>query len=234
MRENGLNARVRRSLVRTTHSNHDLPVCPNILNREFYAAMPGQKWVSDITYLRTLAGWLHLTVVIDLADRTVLGWSFSGSLQTGDTTAAALRMAFKNRPPRHGLIFHSDRGVQYCAVAFRDTLQALCPGVRQSMSRKGNCWDKACAESFFKNGKRELEALDGRHAEAEVRQPVFMYIEAYYYRLRLYSALDYYAPNGFYLFQYTGLNSKNTVHISRRPAIITKLYSHLMWPGKAP
>jgi transposase InsO family protein len=167
---------------------------PGVLRRNARAKVGLQQ-----TYLRTLSGWLYLTVVIDLADRKVLGWSFSGSLQTGNTTVAAPRMAFKNRPPRHGLIFHSDRGVQYCAAAFRDTLQALCPSVRQSMSRKGNCWDNACAESFFKTLKRELETLDGKHAEAEVRQSVFMYIEAYYNRLRLHSAFDYCAPNVFNL-----------------------------------
>jgi transposase InsO family protein len=98
------------------------------------------------------------------------------------------------RQVREGLVFHSDRGAQYCSNSFRDALSACCPAVRRSMSRKGNCWDNACAESFFKTLKRELETLDGGHAAAEVRQSVFMYLEAYYNRVRLHSALDYVAP----------------------------------------
>jgi transposase InsO family protein len=199
MRENGLNARIRRSFVRTAWSNHGLPVCPNILNREFHAEQPGQKRVSGITCLRTLSGWLYLTAVIGLADRKIAGWSFSASLRTENTVTAALRTAVTNRPPAEGLIFHSGRGVQYCAASFRDTLTELCPAVRQSMSWKGNCWDNACAESFFKTLKRELETLDGKHTEAEVRQTVFLYIEAYYNRVRLHSALDYCAPHVFSL-----------------------------------
>jgi len=108
-------------------------------------------------------------------------------------------MAVKNRTPGNGLIFHSDRGVQYCAQSFRNVLQEKCSGVRQSMSRKGNCWDNACAESFFKTLKAELETLGGKHSEAEVRSSVFFYIEAYYNRERMHSTLDNVAPNVFYL-----------------------------------
>jgi transposase InsO family protein len=106
-----------------------------------------------------------------------------------------MNMAFKNRPAQEGLLFHSDRGAHYCASSFRDALRERCPSVRQSMSRKGNCRDNACAETFFKTLKGELETLDGRHAEAEARQSVFMYIVAYYNRVRLHSALDYRAPD---------------------------------------
>jgi transposase InsO family protein len=197
MRENGLNARRRRKFIPTTNSNHGLPVCENLLNREFHAEWAGAKWVSDITYLRTTAGWMYLTAVLDLFDRKVIGWALSADMETVHTTIPALEMAFANRRPRDGLLFHSDRGVQYCARAFREALQALCPTVRQSMSRKGNCWDNACAESFFKTLKRELETLDGKHSAGEVRQSVFLYIEAYYNRVRLHSALDYLAPNVF-------------------------------------
>jgi transposase InsO family protein len=188
MRENGLNARRRRKSIKTTDSKHNLPVCENILNREFSAEKAGQIWVSDITYLRTTDGWLYFTAIVDLFDRKVLGWSFSVNLETVNTTIPALRMAAKNRAPEKDMIFHSDRGVQYCAVAFRSTLSAICPTVRQSMSRKGNCWDNACAESFFKTLKCELETLEGKHSEAEVRQTVFMYIESYYNRIRMHSA----------------------------------------------
>jgi transposase InsO family protein len=185
MRENDLNVKRRGKFILTTDSKHSLDVCENILNREFYAEKRGQKWVSDITYLRTNDGWVYLTVVLDLYDRKVLGWALSSGMETSETTTAALEMAVKNRVPEDGLVFHSDRGVQYCAQSFRGILRERCPGVRQSMSRKGNCWYNACAESFFKTLKRELETLDGKHSEAEVRQSVFFYIEAYYNRVRM-------------------------------------------------
>jgi transposase InsO family protein len=197
MREKGLNARGRRKFIPTTNSNHGLPVCENILSREFQADRDGEKWVSDITYLRTVAGWVYLTVVLDLYDRKVIGWALSADTETVHTTIPALEMAFANREAREGLLFHSDRGAQYCAKAFRGRLGELCPSVRQSMSRKGNCWDNACAESFFKTLKRELETLGGKHSAGEVRQSVFMYVEAYYNRIRMHSALDYVAPNVF-------------------------------------
>jgi transposase InsO family protein len=197
MRENGLNARRKGKFIPTTNSNHGLPVCENLQNREFQAEKAGAKWVSDITYLRTLEGWLYLTVVLDLFDRKVIGWALSADMETAHTTLPALRMAFAHRPAEEGLLFHSDRGVQYCAKSFCATLQQYCPTVRQSMSRKGNCWDNACAESFFKTLKRELETLDGKHSTAEVRAAVFMYLVAYYNRFRLHSALDYVAPDSF-------------------------------------
>jgi transposase InsO family protein len=150
--------------------------------------------VSDLTYLRTSEGWRYLTVVLDLFDRKVIGWAFSNAMTTEHTSVPALTTARINRRPREGLLFHSDRGVQYCAASFRDRLHALCPAVRQSMSRKGNCWDNACAESFFKTLKTELETLDGKHGALEVRDSVFEYIESYYNRKRLHSALDYSTP----------------------------------------
>ena len=195
MRENGLNARRKRKFIPTTDSKHSLQVCENILNREFRAAKGGQKWVSDITYLRTVGGWVYLTVVIDLFDRKVLGWALSSGLDAANTSIAAFEMAVRNRTPLDALIFHSDRGIQYCAQSFRNALRKWCPTACQSMSRRGNVWDNACAESFFKTLKGELETLDGRHSVAEVRQSVFMFIEAYYNRIRMHSALDYVAPN---------------------------------------
>jgi len=195
MRENKLNVRPKRKFIHTTDSNHGLTVYENILNREFHAGKGGMKWVSDITYLRTNGDWVFLTVILDLFDRKIIGWALSADMESTHTSVIALEMAVKNRKAHDGLIFHSDRGIQYCAQGFCNILRQRCPKVRQSMSRKGNCWDNACAESFFKTLKRELETLDGRHSEAEVRQSVFMYIEAYYNRVRLHSALDYVAPN---------------------------------------
>jgi transposase InsO family protein len=197
MRENGLNARRRRKCIPTTNWNHELPVCENRLNREFQAATAGTKRVSDITCPRTRDGRIYLTVVPDLYDRKVIGRAFSGDMETVHTTLSALPMAFAHRSAREGLLFHSDRGVQYCAKSFCVTLRQYCPTVRQSMSRKGNCRDHACAESFFKTLKRELETVDGNHCAAEVRGAVFMYLQAYYNRLRLHSTLDYRAPNMF-------------------------------------
>jgi transposase InsO family protein len=197
MREHGLHARRRGKFIPTTNSNHALEVCENLLNREFQAEPGGEKWVSDLTYLRTRGGWVYLTVVLDLYDRKVIGWAFSADMEAVHTTIPALRMAFARRPARDRLLFHSDRGVQYCARAFREALRAGCPTVRQSMSRKGNCRDNACAESFFNTLKRELETLDGRHAAGEVKHSVFMYLEAYYNRVRLHSTLDYKAPDVF-------------------------------------
>jgi transposase InsO family protein len=190
----GLNARRRRKFIPTTNSNHGLKICENLLNRDFKAVEPGEKWVSDITYLRTTGGWLYLTVVLDLYDRKIIGWAFSGTMEAEVTTVKAFEMAFENRKPRSDLLFHSDRGVQYCSTLFRKTLTRHCPQVRQSMSRKGNCWDNACAESFFKTLKQELETLDGRQSATVVRTSVFQYLEAYYNRKRRHSALDYATP----------------------------------------
>jgi transposase InsO family protein len=195
MRKYSLNAQPHHKCMRTTKSNHDLPVCPNILNRDFNAAAPGEKWVSDLTYLWTQGGWLYLTVVLDLYDRKMVGWAFSTTMDAEATVIPALVMAVLNRQPKPYLIFHSDRGIQYCCTAFRDKLALLCPTVRQSMSRKGNCWDNACVESFFKTLKRELDTLDGKQPITLVRVSMFEYIETYYNRIRRHSALAYLAPN---------------------------------------
>jgi len=198
MREHGLNARRKRKFIPTTDSKHSLPVCENILNREFHAEEPGEKWVSDITYLRTLSGWIYFTVVLDLFDRKVIGWALSENLDAANTSIPAFEMAVKNRTPRKDLIFHSDRGVQYCAWSFRNVMRNQLPNIRQSMSRKGNCWDNACAESFFKTLKREEEKLTGKYSANDVRQAVFFYVEGYYNRERIHSVLDYLSPNEYY------------------------------------
>jgi transposase InsO family protein len=176
------------------NSGHGFPVCENILNREFQAEGPGEKWVSDITYLWTTSGWLYLTIILDIWDRKIIGWAFSTTMDAQATVIPALVMACMNRVPKPGLIFHSDRGVQYCCRAFREKLAEECSGVRQSMSRKGNCWDNACAETFFKTLKREAENLDGKHNGSMVRSSVFEYIETYYNRIRRHSALDNLSP----------------------------------------
>jgi len=193
MRQNGLSAKSTKKWIATTNSRHTLPVAENILNREFTATAPGTKWVSDLTYLRTTQGWLYLCVIIDLWDRKVLGWSLATDMEASHTVRA-LVMAILNRKPQQGLIFHSDRGVQYCSAEFRTALKKAVPTVQQSMSRKGNCWDNACAESFFKTLKRELAELNGRSTRKQTQLAVFEYIEAYYNRIRKHSTLGYAAP----------------------------------------
>jgi len=193
MREHKLWARRKQKWVKTTDTNHELRVSENILRQDFHASFPGQKWVSDITYLYTSGGWLYLTVIIDLWDRKVIGWFIAESLEAKHV-CLALAMAVINRLPRHDLIFHSDQGVQYCSDEFRGTLYRLCPSARQSMSRKGNCWDNACAESFFKTLKIELEDLKRRCSKNHIRTSVFEYIEVYYNRRRRHSALGYAIP----------------------------------------
>jgi len=196
MREQKLIALGRRKRIYTTDSRHGLGYAENILSQNFHAEHPGEKWVSDITYIRADNRWLYLTVIIDLWDRKVIGWSMSKKL-TAAQTCHALIMAVGNRLPQEGLIFHSDRGIQYCSDEFKNTLRRLCPTARQSMSRKGNCWDNACAESFFKTLKRELNLSKGRYSAKQIKTMVFEYMEIYYNRCRRHSALGYAIPIAF-------------------------------------
>ena len=193
MKEQKLKSRQRRRRVKTTNSKHRFTISENILNRNFRCEFPGEKWVSDITYVRTGSGWLYLTVVLDLWDRKVIGWSMSKEL-TAEQVCRAFVMAVGNRPAREGLIFHSDQGVQYCSEDFRKTLNRFCPSARQSMSRKGNCWDNACAESFFKTLKTELYILEKKYSSQQIQAAIFEYIEIYYNRCRRHSALGYATP----------------------------------------
>ena len=193
MREQGLCARKRRKHINTTDSRHSFTPAKNILNRNFYASCGGEKWVSDITYFKTSGGWFYLTVILDLWDRKVIGWSMGGDLTAGQV-CRALEMAVMNRQSKEGLIFHSDRGMQYCSAEFTSTLNRLCPSSRQSMSRKGNCWDNACAESFFKTLKVELNLSKRRCSANEMKSMIFEYIEIYYNRCRRHSAIGYAIP----------------------------------------
>ena len=167
MKAMGLKAGRRRKRVKTADSGHKPAAAENILKRDFRAGYPGEKRVPDITCLRTGSGWPYLAVILDLWDRKVIGWSMPEEL-TAEPVSRALAMAAGSRPPREGLIFHSDRGVQYCSEEFRSTLYRLCPSARQSMSRKGNCWDNACAESFFSALKAELEELERRRGKKQI------------------------------------------------------------------
>lgn len=178
--------------VQTTDSSHAYTVAENYLNREFHAAGPAEKWVSDLTCIRTGEGWLYLTVVLDLADRKVVGWALSETMEAEATTVAAWQMAIRNRPLFHSLLFHSDRGVQYACSAFREQMEGV--PVVQSMSRKGNCWDNAVAESFFKTMKTEMVYHHKFATITEAKLAVFEYIESFYNRKRRQSALGYMTP----------------------------------------
>jgi transposase InsO family protein len=194
----GLVPKARRKFKVTTDSDHNLPVAPNLLNREFDAQEKNQKWVSDITYLATSEGWLYLAVFIDLYSRCVVGWSMS-SRMTASLVCDALTMAQFKRGMPNGVLVHSDQGSQYCSHAFRDLLTKY--GHKQSMSRKGNCWDNAVAESFFHSMK--IEAIDDEPMKTreEMRQTVFEYIEVDYNRTRRHSTLGYLSPEKYELKQ---------------------------------
>lgn len=195
MRENGLKVpQKRKKRVVTTDSDHDFPVASNLLDRNFTATKPNQKWVTDISYIRTDAGWLYLAVVMDLFSRAIVGWAMRPDLSQA-LVLAALRMAINKRQPPAGLLHHSDRGSQYCAHAYR-RLQAQHKMVT-SMSRKGNCYDNAAMESFFATLKNEL--VDRRHyrTRAEARRDIFAYIEGFYNRRRRHSFVGYVSPMAF-------------------------------------
>ena len=192
MRKWDIRSIVRKKWVQTTDSEHQYTVAENILDRDFYAANIGEKWVSDLTYIRTMEGWLYLTTVIDLADRKVIGWSLSETMDAKNTTVKAFKMAIINRPVTGRLIFHSDRGVQYACAEFRDQLMGL--PIRQSMSRKGNCWDNAVAESFFKTMKTEMVYHVVFKTRKQAGLAIFEYIEIWYNRKRSHSTLGFLTP----------------------------------------
>jgi len=194
MREAGIRSKVARRFRVTTQSGHALPVAGNLLQRDFAAAAPNRVWVSDITYLWTREGWLYLCVVLDLWDRKVVGWSMNERL-VSELAVDALGKAVAQRRPTEGLLFHSDRGVQYASDVFRVELGRH--GMTQSMSRKGDCWDNAVAESFFSILKRELVHHETYLTRAEARLSVFEYIEGWYNRKRRHSTLGRISPLAF-------------------------------------
>jgi len=196
MRENGLIARQKRKFTVTTDSKHDFPVSSNLLNRQFEVKKRNKVWVSDITYISTLTGWLYLCVVIDLFSRKIVGWSM-GSRITAELTKGALLMAVMQRKPAKGLIFHSDRGSQYASQEFRKVLKQN--KMIQSMSRKGNCWDNACAESFFSTLKMEEVFHQTYKTQDEARNSIFEYIAVYYNRQRRHSTIGYMCPDEYEL-----------------------------------
>lgn len=194
MRSEGIRSIVNKKFrCSTTDSNHKYPLSKNVLNRVFSAESPAEKWVSDITYIPTKQGWLYLTVIMDLYDRKIVGWALSTTMTTSNTVIPAWRMAIKNRPLKGELIFHSDRGVQYAAHAFRKEL-GKSKTIIQSMSRRANCWDNAVAENFFKILKSELIYQTNYQSILQAKIEVFEFIEVWYNRRRIHSYLGYQTP----------------------------------------
>lgn len=191
MRQSGLQARRRRRYRQTTHSQHPPPIADNVLKRQFTVEHPHRAWVADITYLWTLEGWLYLSVILALYSRRVIGWAMGPPIDTA-LALRALHMALANRPVGAGLVHHSDRGSQYASRAYRAVRAAQ--GITASMSRAGDCWDNAVAESFFATLKVEGLQQTVFPTRAAARPVIFEYMEGFYNPRRRHSSLGYRSP----------------------------------------
>jgi putative transposase len=198
MRESGLRAVCRRRFRTTTDSKHNFPIAPNLLERNFTALRPDESWVTDITYVWTLQGWLYLAVILDLFSRRVVGWATSRNVDR-HLALAALDKAMAQRKPGSGLVHHSDRGSTYASEEYRKALEA--GGIECSMSRKGDCWDNAVAESFFATLKREIEGIEDFASWEAANLSIGEYIDGFYNPCRRHSALGYKSPIEFELVQ---------------------------------
>ena len=195
MQHLGLAAKARKRFkMRTTDSSRNLPIAPNLLQRDFNASSPNEKYVGDITYIPTKEGWLFLATVIDLYSRKIVGWSMSDNMKTS-LVNDALKMAIHTRKPSRGLLWYTDRGSQYASYEHKDLLTQY--GIVQSMSAKGNCLDNAVAESFFHTLKTELTHHEVYHTRRQAKQSIFEYIEVFYNRERIHSANNYLSPMRF-------------------------------------
>jgi putative transposase len=194
MKENNIRSKTKKKFKITTDSKHNNPVAENILGRKFTVSKQNKVWVSDITYIRTLKGWLYLCVIIDLYSRKIVGYSMNKRIDT-DIVINAFLMAWLQRNPEKGLLFHSDRGVQYTSKDFQKLLKKK--HVISSMSRKGNCWDNACAESFFHLLKVEKVNHEKYESREVAKISIFEYIETFYNNLRTHSYLGYLSPSLF-------------------------------------
>jgi len=192
MRKHGISATIRRKFRVTTDSDHDLAISPDLLNRNFTADQPGKVWTSDITYISIQEGWLYLTVVEDLYNREIVGWAMSDGLSASETTIPALIQACCRRKPDPGLIFHSDRGIQYACKDFRELLNNH--QIIQSMSGRGNCFDNAVTESFFGTFKKDLIYRRNLMTKREARQEIFKHLEIVYNRTRKHSTIGNVSP----------------------------------------
>ena len=191
MRERGINAKPRRRKMKTTDSQHNNPVAPNLLNRDFTADVPNTTWVADITGIQTREGWLYLAAIVDIFSRLVVGWAMGKERDEYLVTKAGV-MALEQRHPRAGLMHHSDRGSQYTSQGYLALLQGH--GIQVSMSRKGDCYDNALMESFFGTLKEECVEHQTYQTRAEARTSVFEYIQVFYNRQRKHSSLGYVSP----------------------------------------
>jgi len=192
MRRNGIRAIMAKPRrVRTTDSRHDLPIAPNLVARDFTTDAPNRVWLGDITYIPTAEGWLYLAVIMDLFSRKIVGWAMRDHMQV-ELASAALTMAIRDRRPQAGLICHNDRGVQYASHAYRGALASA--SLTASMSRKADCYDNAPMESFFHTLKTELVHHRNYKTRDEAQRDIFAYIEGFYNRTRLHSALGYIPP----------------------------------------
>lgn len=194
MKKHGIRAKTKRKFRVTTDSKHNLPVAPNLLKRNFSPEKPNQTWAGDITYVWTREGWLFLAVIVDLFSRQVVGWSLDKTM-TKELVSSALRQAYFRRKPGTGLVFHSDRGSQYCSKEYRRQLADY--RMLQSQSRKANCWDNACVESFFHTLKTELIYHEDFETRDQACRAIFEWVEAFYNRQRLHSTLGYKSPVDF-------------------------------------
>ncbi len=196
MRVYGIIARYKRKYKTTTDSCHTLPIAPNLLNRQFNVGAPNQVWVSDITYIPTQEGWLYLATTLDLYSRKIVGWAMDERMQKS-LVVRALHMALNHRRPDPllRLMHHSDRGSQYASKLFQKLLKTN--NIRCSMSRKGNCWDNAVAESFFRTLKEERIHQQRYKTRQDAKQSIFEYIEVFYNQNRLHSSLGYMSPDQF-------------------------------------
>jgi putative transposase len=177
--------------VRTTDSRHDLPIAPNLIARHFTAAAPNRVWLADITYIPTAEGWLYLAAIMDLFSRKIVGWAMRDHMR-GELVSSALSMALRQQQPAAGLIHHSDRGSQYASHDYRAALAAA--GLTASMSRKADCYDNAPMESFFHTLKTELVHHRQYQTRTDAQRDIFAFIEGFYNRTRLHSAIGYIPP----------------------------------------
>lgn len=196
MKQAGLAARRRRRFKATTDSKHSFPIAPNVLERDFTTTAPNQAWVTDITYLWTQEGWLYLAAILDLFSRRVVGWATSANADR-HLALAALAEALRTRRPSKGLVHHSDRGSTYASADYRRALADL--DIECSMSRKGDCWDNAVAESFFASMKAELEEVDHLESRAQAQALLGDYIDNFYNLQRRHSTIGYKSPVEFEL-----------------------------------
>jgi putative transposase len=191
MRSNGIKAKTKRRFKATKKSKHDFLVADNLLNQRFSTDAANKVWVSDITFIWTREGWLYLAAILDVFNRKIVGWSMDDRL-SHEVIADALHKAIRQRRPKSGVMFHSDRGTQYTSYAFGDLMEQH--GFVQSMSSSGNCYDNALMESFFHTLKTELIYFEKYQTRQEARRSVFEYIEVFYNCVRRHSALNYCSP----------------------------------------